>query len=207
VAKFYTRQGKRILDLIIALPTIAILVLPLILLSSLVRINLGKPIFFRQIRPGRYGKLFTLIKFRTMTNERDNRGNLLSDEVRLTSFGVFLRSFSLDELPELINVIKGNMSLVGPRPLLTQYLGRYNDEQSRRHEVSPGITGWAQINGRNALTWEEKFKLDVWYVDNQSLWLDLKIIAKTILKIFAREGITQNGHATAEEFKGNHHTS
>ena len=146
------------------------------------------------------GKPFTIYKFLTMTNERDEEGNLLSDGERLTPLGRFLRKTSMDELPELFNVIKGNMSIVGPRPLLMQYLDRYTPEQARRHEVKPGITGWAQVNGRNAITWEEKFKLDVWYVDNWSLWLDVKIIGMTIWKILKREGISQPGHATAQEF-------
>lgn len=157
---------------------------------------------FCQQRPGLNGKLFNIYKFRTMTNERDANGILLPDPERLTSFGKFLRSTSLDELPEIINVLKNNMSIVGPRPLLTQYLDRYTPEQARRHVVKPGITGWAQINGRNAISWEEKFKLDVWYVDNCSFAMDLKIIAMTILKVFKREGINQAGHATAEEFMG-----
>lgn len=158
---------------------------------------------FRQQRPGLGGRPFWLLKFRTMTDACDACGNLLPDAARLTSFGLFLRATSLDELPELFNVLKGDMSLVGPRPLLMQYLERYTPEQARRHEVRPGITGWAQVNGRNAITWEEKFRLDVWYVDNWSLWLDIKIIAMTIWKILKREGISQPGEATMEEFIGN----
>lgn len=161
---------------------------------------MGTPVLFRQKRPGLNGKPFELLKFRTMRDERDENGGLLPDEKRLNGFGLFLRSSSLDELPELLNVLKGDMSLVGPRPLLMQYLERYTPEQARRHEVKPGITGWAQVNGRNALSWEEKFKLDVWYVDNMSLWFDIKIILLTIWKIIKREGISQPGHATAEEF-------
>jgi len=170
--------------------------------GALVCLKLGRPILFRQLRPGFKGKPFILYKFRTMKKKHDPRGNLLSDADRLTPFGRFLRSTSLDELLELINVLKGDMSLVGPRPLLMQYLGRYTPEQMRRHEVKPGITGWAQVNGRNLLTWEQKFEHDVWYVDHQSLWLDMKIIALTLWRILKREGINQPGQATAEEFKG-----
>ena len=180
-----------------------ILAAPLLLLVALlVRVKLGTPILFRQQRPGLHGVPFTLLKFRTMTNQRDVAGKLLPDDERLTRFGRWLRSTSLDELPELINVLRGEMSLVGPRPLLMRYLDRYTSEQARRHEVRPGITGWVQVNGRNALSWEEKFKLDVWYVDNLSLWLDLKIIRLTIWKVLRREGISQTGHATMEEFSG-----
>jgi len=166
---------------------------------------MGQPVFFRQIRPGLNGKPFGLLKFRSMTEDRDEKGCLLADERRLTRLGRFLRSSSLDELPELFNVLKGDMSLVGPRPLLMQYIDRYTPEQARRHEVKPGITGWAQVNGRNAVIWEDKFKLDVWYVDNISLTLDLKILAMSIWKIFKREGISQPGQATMEEFKGSSH--
>ena len=194
---------KRFFDRLLTLPGILCLS-PLFLLTALlVRIKIGKPIFFIQKRPGLHGKPFRMYKFRTMTDERDTDGNLLSDEQRLVPFGRFLRSTSLDELPELINVLKGEMSLVGPRPLLMEYLDRYTPDQSRRHDVLPGITGWAQINGRNALSWEEKFKLDVWYVDNRSLWLDVKILWMTFLKVFRREGISQEGQATMEAFKGN----
>ncbi len=168
----------------------------------LVRILIGSPAIYTQVRPGRHGEPFVLLKFRTMSDKRDEHGNLLEDEKRLSHFGRFLRSTSLDELPELLNVLKGDMSLVGPRPLLLQYLARYTMEQSRRHEVKPGITGWAQINGRNAITWEEKFKLDVWYVDHWSVWLDTKIVAITLWKILKREGISQPGTATMEEFRG-----
>jgi len=176
----------------------------LVVVATLVRFKLGKPILFRQQRPGLQGKPFLVYKFRTMTEARDAQGNLLPDGERLTPLGRFLRSTSLDELPELINVLKGEMSLVGPRPLLMQYLERYTPEQMCRHEVKPGITGWAQVNGRNALTWEQKFALDLWYVDHQSLWVDLKIMALTIWKILRREGISQPGQATAEEFMGSH---
>ena len=174
----------------------------LLILMVLVRLKLGSPIFFTQVRPGLHGKPFKMIKFRTMTDARDTDGNLLPDNIRLTAFGRFLRSTSLDELPELWNVLKGDMSLVGPRPLLMEYLPRYNPEQTRRHESRPGITGWAQINGRNAISWEAKFKLDVWYVDNQSFWLDLKILVLTIKKVFVREGISAEGEATMPKFIG-----
>ena len=193
---------KRTLDLILTVPALIVLSPVLLLLGILVAILLGSPVLFRQRRPGLHGRPFWLLKFRTMTDARDAGGALLPDAVRLTAFGRFLRAASLDELPELFNVLKGEMSLVGPRPLLMQYLDRYTPEQARRHEVKPGITGWAQVNGRNAITWEEKFKLDVWYVDNRSLWLDIKIIAMTVWKILNREGINQPGQATMEEFKG-----
>ena len=174
----------------------------LAVIALLVRLKLGSTVLFRQQRPGLHGKPFTLYKFRTMTNARDADGNLLPDAERLTNFGRFLRRTSLDELPELINVLKGDMSLVGPRPLRMKYLVRYTPFQARRHEVRPGITGWAQINGRNAIEWEKKFELDVWYVDNMSLWLDLRIIATTLLKIIRREGISAEGYATVPEFMG-----
>lgn len=193
---------KRSLDWLIAGLSL-ILLSPVLLAVALgVLMKLGRPILFRQQRPGLDGEAFTLFKFRTMTNARNVDGELGSDEVRLTALGRFLRATSLDELPELYNVLKGEMSLVGPRPLLMQYLDRYTPEQTRRHEVKPGITGWAQVNGRNAMTWEEKFELDIWYLDHQSLWLDLKIIALTVLKIIRREGISQPGQATMEEFLG-----
>lgn len=166
------------------------------------RIKIGTPVLFTQERPGLYGKAFCVYKFRTMTNEKDTSGNLLPDADRLVPFGRFLRSTSLDELPELINVLKGDMSLVGPRPLLMEYLERYTPEQARRHEVRPGITGWAQVNGRNALSWEEKFQLDVWYVDNRSLWLDIKILFLTLWKTIKRENISQEGQATMSKFMG-----
>ncbi|ABC78473.1 undecaprenyl-phosphate galactosephosphotransferase [Syntrophus aciditrophicus SB] len=174
----------------------------LCLLALLIRCRLGAPVFFTQQRPGLKGKPFFLYKFRTMTDARNSAGSLLPDAERLTRFGRFLRSTSLDELPELWNVLKGEMSLVGPRPLLMEYLGRYTLEQARRHEVRPGITGWAQVNGRNTLSWEDKFKLDVWYVDHVSISLDIRIIVMTIWKIFKREGINQPGQATAEKFMG-----
>jgi sugar transferase EpsL len=195
---------KRAFD--ISLASVALLLLSPILgaMIVLVSLKLGSPVLFRQQRPGLNGRPFTLIKFRTMTDKRDAQGNLLPDAQRLTKFGKFLRTSSLDELPELWNVLKGEMSLVGPRPLLMQYLPLYTPEQARRHEVRPGITGWAQVNGRNGISWQEKFALDVWYVDNHSFWIDLKIILLTILKILKREGINQEGVATVEYFAGNH---
>lgn len=193
---------KRLLDITISL-IVLIFLLPLMSLIYLsVRINLGNPAFFLQERVGKDNKIFKMIKFRTMKNSTDKNGNLLSDNERVTKFGSFLRSFSLDELPELINILKGDMSLVGPRALLVQYLGLYNDEQIRRHEVLPGLTGWAQINGRNSITWSEKFKLDVWYVDNWSLWLDIKIFFLTFWKVLKREGINQSESVTMEYFNG-----
>ncbi len=184
---------------------IALLLLtPLLLLIAVaIYLRIGSPLLFAQPRPGKDGQIFTFHKFRTMTNEQDAEGNLLPDEKRLTAIGQFLRQTSLDELPQLWNVLKGDMSFVGPRPLLVAYLNRYNNEQARRHEVKPGITGWAQVNGRNAISWEEKFKLDVWYVDNWSLWLDLKILCLTVIKVFKREGIAAANHVTMREFKGN----
>ena len=179
-----------------------LLALPLLGLIWLVRRKLGSPVFFRQVRPGMNGKPFEMVKFRTMTDERGPDGQLLPDAVRLTPFGRFLRSSSLDELPELWNVLKGDMSLVGPRPLLMEYLPLYSPEQARRHEVRPGVTGWAQINGRNAISWEDKFKLDTWYVDNQSLWLDIKILWLTVKKVLVREGISAPGDATMPVFTG-----
>jgi sugar transferase EpsL len=193
---------KRLFDLALSIFTLFSLTPLVLIIAVLVRMRIGSPVFFRQERPGLHGKPFTIYKFRTMTDEGDEEGNLLPDRVRLTRLGQFLRKTSMDELPELFNVIKGDMSIIGPRPLLMQYLDRYTTKQARRHEIKPGITGWAQVNGRNAITWEDKFKLDVWYVDNQSPWLDLKIIALTICKIFKREGISQKGEATMEEFKG-----
>jgi lipopolysaccharide/colanic/teichoic acid biosynthesis glycosyltransferase len=195
---------KRILDLTMTIPGILILSPLLLYISLLVWVNYGTPIIFRQKRPGYRGKPFWVYKFRSMTNAHDEQDNLLPDGQRLTRLGRFLRSTSLDELPELFNVLRGEMSIVGPRPLLMQYLERYSPEQARRHEVLPGITGWAQVNGRNALTWEEKFKLDVWYVDHWSFWLDIRIILLSIFKVLRREGINQPGQATAEEFMGNH---
>jgi lipopolysaccharide/colanic/teichoic acid biosynthesis glycosyltransferase len=200
---FYLRTGKRIFDLLIALPALILLSPLMAVLALLVRVKLGTPVFFRQQRPGLHGRAFCMVKFRTMTDARDAQNVLLPDADRLTSFGRFLRSASLDELPELWNVVVGDMSLVGPRPLLMQYLDRYTPEQARRHAVRPGVTGWAQVNGRNAISWEQKFAYDVWYVDNLSFWLDLKILGMTVRKIIVREGISQAGQATMEEFMGN----
>lgn len=193
---------KRIFDLLLAALGLVILSPVLLLAAMLVRIYHGSPVIFTQKRPGFKGTPFHIYKFRTMTDTRDENGNLLPDAQRLTRLGRFLRSSSLDELPELFNVLRGEMSIVGPRPLLMQYLERYSPEQARRHDALPGITGWAQVNGRNALTWEDKFRLDVWYVDHWSLWLDIKIILLTVWKVLKREGISQPGHATAEEFMG-----
>ncbi|MFO1391239.1 MAG: sugar transferase [Agitococcus sp.] len=196
--------AKRLLD--IAASSIGLILLAPIFLGTayLVRKKLGSPILFKQVRPGLHGQPFKMMKFRTMTDACDAQGNLLPDAERLTAFGKFLRSSSLDELPELINVLKGDMSLVGPRPLLMEYLPLYSPEQARRHEAKPGITGWAQINGRNAISWEQKFALDVWYVDNQSLWLDIKILLLTIKKVIIKEGISAEGEATMSKFTGNH---
>ena len=193
---------KRLFDLTAAALGLLLLALPLLVLTLLVRRKLGRPAFFRQVRPGRHGRPFQMVKFRTMTDARDARGNLLPDGERLTRFGRFLRSTSLDELPELFNVLRGEMSLVGPRPLLMAYLPLYSPEQARRHEVRPGITGWAQVNGRNALSWEEKFAMDVWYVDHRSLWLDMKILVLTVRKVLARDGISAAGEATMPRFTG-----
>lgn len=193
---------KRLIDIFAATFGLLLLAPVMAIVAWQIRAKLGSPTFFSQLRPGRNAIPFTMYKFRTMTDERDSAGELLLDNQRLTRFGKALRSTSLDELPGLLNVLKGEMSLVGPRPLLMEYLPRYTHEQSRRHEVRPGITGWAQVNGRNAISWEEKFKLDVWYVDNQSLWLDVRIIMMTITKVFMRDGISQEGQATAEKFMG-----
>ena len=195
--------NKRIFDLIAVLLGL-IFLSPFILLTALcVAIFLGTPILFRQQRPGYKGKPFYIYKFRTMTDASDSDGNLLPDSERLTSLGRFLRAFSLDELPELYNILCGEMSIVGPRPLLMEYLARYSPQQMRRHDAYPGLTGWAQVNGRNAITWPDKFALDVWYVDNWSFWLDIKIILLTLWKVIKREGISQPGQATTEYFMGN----
>ncbi len=193
---------KRLFDLALVILASPLWLPVVLLLALVVRLKLGRPVFFLQLRPGREGNGFKLIKFRTMTNERDAEGNLLPDAQRLTPFGRWLRAASLDELPELFNVLRAEMSLVGPRPLLMQYLGRYTPEQARRHDVKPGVTGWAQVNGRNTISWEDRFKLDVWYVDHRSLWVDVKILWLTAAKIFRREGITAEGHATMHEFMG-----
>ena len=193
---------KRIFDFLVALFALLTLLPVVIVVAVLIRFKLGSPILFTQDRPGLHGKIFKMMKFRSMLDAKDKQGNLLPDDERMTKFGAFLRSTSLDELPGLLNVIKGDMSLVGPRPLLVQYLPLYNSEQARRHNVRPGITGWAQVNGRNAISWEDKFMLDVWYVDNQSFWLDIKILFLTVKKVFVREGISADGHVTIEPFKG-----
>ena len=193
---------KRLFDFLVALCAILTLLPVIFFVAVLIRFKLGSPILFTQDRPGLNGKTFKMMKFRSMLDGKDKQGNLLPDGERMTPFGAFLRSTSLDELPGLFNVLKGDMSLVGPRPLLVQYLPLYNAEQARRHNVRPGITGWAQVNGRNAISWEQKFKLDVWYVDNQSLLLDFKILLLTVKKVFVREGISADGHVTIEPFKG-----
>jgi lipopolysaccharide/colanic/teichoic acid biosynthesis glycosyltransferase len=193
---------KRLFDLVIASFALLLLFPVLLLVAWLVHRRLGGPVLFRQVRPGLHGKPFEMVKFRTMRDAVDTEGNALPDAERLTPFGHFLRSTSLDELPELWNVIKGDMSLVGPRPLLMEYLPLYSVEQARRHEVRPGITGWAQVNGRNAVSWPEKFALDIWYVDNRSLLLDIRILLLTIKKVFVREGISAEGQATASRFTG-----
>lgn len=198
----YRTFGKRLIDFLASLTLLIVLAIPLAFLAMGVRLFLGKPVFFRQERPGWKGSIFQMFKFRTMTEARGEDGSLLPDADRMTRFGTFLRRTSLDELPELFNVLKGEMSLVGPRPLLVKYLPLYSDEQARRHQVRPGITGWAQVNGRNAISWEEKFKLDVWYVENYSLLLDLKILLMTLRKVFDREGISAEGEATMPEFLG-----
>lgn len=194
---------KRLMDIIGALSGLLVLGPVILLLAVLVRVKLGSPVLFRQARPGMSGSAFEMAKFRTMTDAKDASGELLPDADRLTGFGQFLRSSSLDELPELWNVLKGDMSLVGPRPLLMEYLPLYSERQARRHEVRPGITGWAQINGRNALSWEEKFELDVWYVENRTLWLDIKILFLTVWKVVKRDDINQDGVATMTRFNGN----
>jgi len=194
--------SKRLFDLLLTSLGLVLISPILALIAALVWLAHGWPLIFSQVRPGYRERLFRIYKFRTMTDERDQAGDLLPDHERLTRLGRFLRATSLDELPELINVLGGQMSLVGPRPLLVQYLDRYSPEQARRHDVLPGITGWAQVNGRNAITWEDKFSLDVWYVDNWTFWLDIKILALTIWKVVKREGINQPGHATSEEFMG-----
>lgn len=193
---------KRLFDISVSLLLMGVMLLPLAALFFLIRNKLGSPVLFRQVRPGLHGRLFTMIKFRTMTDARGADGVLLADAQRLTPFGRFLRASSLDELPELWNVLRGDMSLVGPRPLLVEYLPLYSLQQARRHEVRPGITGWAQVNGRNAISWEDKFALDVWYVDNQSLCVDIKIIWMTVRKVLVRDGINAAGEATMHKFTG-----
>ena len=193
---------KRCADLALSALALLVLLPVLVLIGAAVWLTLGPPILFRQRRPGHQGKQFQILKFKTMNDRCDAGGELLPDYQRLSWFGTFLRSTSLDELPELWNVLKGEMSLVGPRPLLVQYLPRYTERQMRRHEVKPGITGWAQVNGRNGLGWEQKFELDIWYVDNQSIWLDMRILCLTLLSVWRREGISQPGHVTMAEFMG-----
>lgn len=193
---------KRAFDLVLTIATAPVWVPLLVLVALLVRVKLGAPVFFRQVRPGKGGRPFRMVKFRSMTDARDADGELLPDADRLPPFGRFLRATSLDELPELWNVLKGEMSLVGPRPLLMEYLPLYTERQARRHEVPPGVTGWAQVNGRNALSWEEKFDLDVWYVDNRSMRLDIRIILLTIARVLKRDGISSEGSVTMERFRG-----
>lgn len=192
----------RLINFIVAIVACFILSPLLLMISLLVWSKLGSPILYRQKRTGLHGELFDLIKFRSMTDKTDEKGRLLSDDKRLSPFGIWLRSTSLDELPEMWNVLRGEMNIVGPRPLLEPYLKRYNSFQKRRHEVKPGLTGWAQVNGRNAISWNEKFKLDVWYVDSRSIWLDFLIILKTVQKVLQREGVNQQGEATMSEFMG-----
>ena len=199
----YKNFIKRILDIILSFLALVILSPLLILTAFLIRIKLGAPVFFKQLRPVKNEKIFGILKFRTMTDAKDENGNLLPDEIRLTRFGQFLRSTSIDELPELLNILNGDMSIVGPRPLLVQYLERYNEEQKHRHDVKPGLTGLAQVNGRNGITWEEKFHYDLEYVKNITFYGDCKIIFQTVMKVFGREGISSATSVTMEEFKGN----
>ncbi|QRV25184.1 sugar transferase [Marinomonas foliarum] len=196
---------KRVFDICVSFCGLLFFLPIMVVVSVLIRFKLGSPILFTQDRPGLNDCVFKMMKFRSMLDAKDKQDNLLPDEQRMTKFGAFMRSTSLDELPGLFNVLKGDMSLVGPRPLLVQYLPLYSAEQARRHNVRPGITGWAQVNGRNAISWEDKFKLDVWYVDNQSFWLDIKILLLTVKKVFVREGISADGHVTIEPFKGSNH--
>lgn len=193
---------KRLLDFLISLFSIVILSIPMLIVAFIVRLKMGSPVIFTQKRPGLKGKPFFIYKFRTMTNETDEQGNLLPNEARIIKTGQVIRKLSLDELPQLFNVLKGDISLVGPRPLLMEYLPLYNKEQARRHDVRPGITGWAQVNGRNAISWEERFELDVWYVDNQSLLLDIKILIMTVAKVFKSEGVNPEDKAFIDKFKG-----
>lgn len=193
---------KRLFDLFVSFILLIILSIPMVLIAILIYFGMGRPVLFKQQRPGLHGNIFSIYKFRTMTNAKDEQGNLLPNDQRITKLGQFLRKLSLDELPQLFNVLKGDLSLVGPRPLLVEYLDLYTPEQARRHDVKPGITGWAQVNGRNAITWEEKFKHDVWYVDNQSFWLDLKILLMTALKVIKSDGVNKSENVTMEKFKG-----
>ena len=194
---------KRLFDIVVAFIALLLFSPILLIVAILIARRLGSPVLFRQVRPGLNGRLFTMVKFRSMRDAVDKHGNPLPDAQRLTPFGAWLRASSLDELPELWNVLKGDMSLVGPRPLLVEYLPLYSPEQARRHDVRPGITGWAQVNGRNAISWDDKFRLDCWYVDHRSLVLDLKILWLTVRRVFKRDGITQEGHVSAEKFTGN----
>lgn len=194
---------KRLFDIVASLTALMVFLPVLLVVAFYIKQNLGSPVLFSQVRPGRNGKPFKMIKFRSMKDAADKEGNPLPDDQRLTSFGLKLRATSLDELPELWNVLKGDMSLVGPRPLLMEYLPLYSSEQSRRHEVRPGITGWSQVNGRNAISWDEKFRLDVWYVDNSSILLDIRILWLTVKKVLIREGVAAEGHVTTEKFRGN----
>ena len=200
--RIYSKYIKRIFDFCLAQMMVIVLGIPMLMVALIVITKIGSPILFKQDRPGKDGKVFQMYKFRSMTDERDENGELLPDEVRLTSFGKKLRSTSLDELPELLNVLKGDMSFIGPRPLLVRYLPLYNERQRRRHEVRPGITGYAQVNGRNAISWEEKFEKDVWYVEHISFWTDIKILFKTVTVVFGRKGISSETAVTMEEFKG-----
>ncbi len=195
--------SKRLFDILLAVVLIVLFLPIYILVAFLILFKMGRPIFFRQQRPGYKEKIFTIYKFRTMTNEKDKHGKLLPDEQRLIGIGKIIRSLSLDELPQLFNVLKGDMSFVGPRPLLVEYLPLYNERQKKRHDVKPGITGWAQVNGRNAISWKEKFELDVWYVENQSFWLDIKILWMTFLKVIRRSDISSSNSATMDKFRGN----
>ena len=199
----YAKYIKRILDFVLSLVALIVLSPVLLIVAILVRVKLGSPIIFKQQRPGKNEKIFTLYKFRTMTDKKDENGNLLPDSERLTKFGKFLRSTSLDELPELVNILKGDMAIVGPRPLLVEYLSLYNEEQKHRHDVRPGLTGLAQVSGRNSITWKEKFNDDLEYIEKISILEDIKIIFTTIGKVFKREGISQEGNVTMEKFKGN----
>lgn len=201
-ASFYEKYIKRALDIVLSGAAMLVLSPVLLVTALLVRTKLGSPVLFHQDRPGKDGKIFRLYKFRSMTDERDAEGELLPDEIRLTKFGKLLRSTSLDELPELWNIFRGDMSIVGPRPLLVKYLPLYNEEQRHRHDVRPGLTGWAQVNGRNSITWEDKFRYDVWYVRNISFLLDVKIVFLTVKKVFCREGISSEDSATMEDFMG-----
>ncbi len=199
----YAKYFKRVLDFLLSLIALIVLLPVLIIVAILVRVKLGSPVIFKQQRPGKNEKIFTLYKFRSMIDKRDDNGNLLPDSERLTKFGKILRSTSLDELPELFNILKGDMSIVGPRPLLVEYLKLYNEEQKHRHDVRPGLTGLAQISGRNSISWDKKFKEDIFYINNITFIMDIKIIFKTIIKVFKREGISQINNATMEKFKGN----